>query len=133
MPVFGLARYVFVEVDHPRQSFEPVMTVKGVHYLISVANEPWPMPSADVEAVLHRYMAGEFDETTGSAPIGARVAIMAGKFENWIGTVTQQKGRRVNVKLLGRNAHVNDVALQNLRPAFGFDLGRENPESEDAA
>ena len=78
----GLARYLFVEVDFPRQSFAPIMATPGVGYAISVAGVPWPMPRADVEDLLHRYMAGEFDEVAkGPIPVGARVAIVEGKFE----------------------------------------------------
>ncbi len=132
-PVFGLGRYLFVEVNPYLQSFGPVMAVRGVQSVISVRNQPWPMPRADVEAVLHRYLAGEFDETTGSAPIGARVSIVAGEFDNWLATVTGVgKGDRVSLKILGKNIRLDRVKLRHVRPAEGFSLARGNPEPEAA-
>ena len=127
-----LGRYLFVEVDFPRQSFAPIMATPGVQYAISVAGVPWPMPRADVEDFLHRYMAGEFDEIAkGPVPVGARVAIVEGKFENWLATVTgHEKGGRLTLKLLGENVHVNKVSARNVRPAFGYDLKRTNLEQK---
>jgi transcription antitermination factor NusG len=133
-PLPGLARYLFVEVDYPRQDFQTVMDQRGVGYAISVAGIPWPMPRADVEDLLHRYMAGEFDEVAkGLIPVGARVAIVEGKFENWLATVTgQEKGGKLTLKLLGQNVHLNRVSPRTVRPAAGFDLKREYPEEVKA-
>lgn len=125
-----LGRYLFVEVDFPRQSFAPIMSTPGVEYPISADGVPWPMPRADVEDLLHRYMAGEFDEVTNAAvPIGGRVVITEGQFESWLATVTaREKGGRVTVKLLGKNVHVNRLTRHAVAPAFGFDLARDNSE-----
>ncbi|WP_369726741.1 transcription termination/antitermination protein NusG [Bradyrhizobium sp. LLZ17] len=125
-----LGRYLFVEIDYPRQSFAPIMEQRAVQYAISVAGVPWPMPRPDVEALLHRYMAGEFDEVAyGPVPVGARVAIVQGQFENWLATVTgQERGGKLTLKLLGRNVQVSRVSPHDVRPAFGFDLDRQNPD-----
>jgi transcription antitermination factor NusG len=130
-----LGRYLFVEVDFPKQSFGPVMSTPGVEYAISVAGVPWPMPRADVEDLLHRYMAGEFDEVAnGPVPVGARVTLLEGQFENWLATVTaREKGGRVTVKLLGKNVHVNHLTRHGVAPAFGFDLERDNSERPEPA
>jgi len=129
-----LGRYVFVEVDYPRQSFAPVMTIPGVESIISSgAGVPWAMPRREVDDLFDRYLSGEFDEIKHGVPIGARVAIVAGKFEDWIATVTGRSGKgRLTLKLLGKNVHVNDVSAKSVRPAFGYDLARGNPEEVEA-
>jgi len=82
------------------------------------------MPRTDIEGLLHRYMAGEFDAIKNAAiPIGARVAIVAGEFENWLATVTaRERGGKMTLKLLGKNLQVSKVTRYSVRPAFGFDL-----------
>ncbi len=124
-----LGRYMFVEVDYPRQSFGPLMAARGVEAIISSAGTPWPMPRAEVEDLLHRYMAGEFDEVARvPIPVGARVAIVEGEFENWLATVTaNEKGGKLALKLLGRNVRVDHVLRHSVRPALGFDLARDEP------
>jgi transcription antitermination factor NusG len=71
-----LGRYVFVELDYQNQSFLPITTTPGVDAAFSAA----PVPPADVDDLFDRYQACEFDETKGGPPIGARVAIVEGKF-----------------------------------------------------
>jgi transcription antitermination factor NusG len=71
-----LGRYVFVELDPERQSFMPVTTTPGVGAVISNAGVPWPVPRDEVNELVDRYLAGEFNETrNGALPIGARVAM----------------------------------------------------------
>ena len=127
-PLIG--RYLFVEVDYPRQSFAPVRAARGVQDIVSHLGVPCVMPRADVEDFLERYLLGEFDEVTGKpVPIGARVAIVEGKFDNWLATVTgRQKGGGLTVKLLGRNVHLGKLPVSSVRPATGFDLERGNPD-----
>jgi transcription antitermination factor NusG len=126
-----LNRYMFVEVDHPRQSFGPVAAAKGVESIISLMGVPCVMPRAEVEDLLARYLAGEFDEVASEAiPIGARVCLVEGQFDNWLATVTGRgKGGRLTVKLLGKNVHLNKVSESSIRPASGFDLLRANPDA----
>lgn len=127
-------RYVFVEVDHPRQSFDAVASAQGVESIISHLGVPCAMPRGEVEDLLSRYLNGEFDQVAnGAIPLGARVCIMEGQFDNWLATVTnREKGGRYAVKLLGRNQHVNKLTLNALRPALGSDLARANPEAAPA-
>src|SRR5262245_21203059 len=125
-----LGRYVFVELDSENQSFMPVTTTPGVEAVISNAGAPWPVPREDVLDLLERYLAGEFNETRGGPPIGARVAIVEGKFENWLATVTgiEKGGKQISVKLLRHKTTLNKLPGRALRPASGFDLERSNPE-----
>jgi transcription antitermination factor NusG len=57
-----LGRYLFVEVDCPRQSFDDVAGAQGVESIISLMGVPCVMPRGDVEELLSRYLAGEFDQ-----------------------------------------------------------------------
>jgi hypothetical protein len=85
------------------------------------------MPRADVEELLSRHLAGEFDQVANEAiPIGARVCLVEGRFDNWLATVTgREKGGRFTVKLLGENVHLNKVSPYSVRPALGSDLRRQ--------
>jgi transcription antitermination factor NusG len=129
-----LGRYLFVEIDFPRQSFSPVMAARGVEAIISSGGTPWPMPRREVDNLFDRYLSGEFDEVKRGFPVGARVAIVAGEFENWIATVTglEKGGKQISVKLLGHKATLNKLPGRALRPAFGTDLDRGNPREMPA-
>ena len=100
-----LGRYLFVEVDHPKQSFGTVRAANGIEGF--VANpDPVPIPSRFVEAFRRRYMAGEWDEIAkGPLPVGARIRIVEGEFDNLLATVTQRKGNRIDFKLFGENRY----------------------------
>jgi hypothetical protein len=65
-----------------------------------------------------------------SRPVGARVCLVEGQFDNWLATVTgREKGGRFTVKLLGENVHLNKVSPYGVRPALGSDLRRQVPQS----
>jgi len=111
-PILG--RYVFVEIDHPRQSFSAVRSIHEVDDIVSNLGSPTPFPARWVESLLHRYMAGEFDEIKdGKVPVGARIRVMEGEFHNMLATVVSTKGNRVDFKLMGENrierTHQNNV------------------------
>jgi hypothetical protein len=57
-----------VEVD-PRRSFGPLMATWGVGAVIPSACVPWPMPRVEVEDLLQRYMAGEFEVANEPVPV----------------------------------------------------------------
>jgi len=124
-----LGRYMFVELDYRNQSFLPITTTPGVEAVISNAGMPWPVDRTDVDDLFDRYLAGEFDETKGGPPVGARVAIVESRFENWLATVTglEKGGKQISVKLLGHRTTLNKLPGRALRPAFGSDLERSNP------
>jgi hypothetical protein len=86
--------------------------------------------AGDRPAILFdRYLAGEFNETKDGPPIGARVAIVEGRFDNWLATVTDlEKGGKFSAKLPGHKTTLNKLPGRALRPAFGSDLERSNPE-----
>jgi len=84
-----LGRYVFVQVDHPRQSFGSVKATNGIEGFISNRGSPTPFPAHWVHDLRFRYMRGEWDEVAqGPIPVGARIRIVAGEFEDMLATVT---------------------------------------------
>jgi transcription antitermination factor NusG len=114
-----LGRYLFVEVDYPRQSFAGVRSAQGVASIISHMGIPAVIPADKVEDLLRRYLAGEFDAVANAAiPIGARVMILEGEFDNLLATVTGiGKGGRATVKLLEQNRYVSKLGLASMGPA----------------
>jgi transcription antitermination factor NusG len=112
-----LGRYLFVEVDRLTQSFGVVRLVNGVETIIANLGNPAPIPSRFVEGFLQRYMAGEWDEVSkGKLPLGARVCIVEGEFEDMLATITQRKSGKTTVKLMG-TAQYQVVADRSMRAA----------------
>jgi transcription antitermination factor NusG len=100
-----LGRYIFVEIDHPTQSFGSVRSVNGIEGIVSNP-DPIQIPSAYVSRLRERYMSGEWDEVAkGSIPIGARVLVVEGEFNDMLATVTSRKHGRLHCKILGTNTY----------------------------
>lgn len=101
-----LGRYLFVEVDHPRQSFGAVRRVNGIEGMISNQGAPVQIPRHWVEGFLKRYLAGEWDFVS-NAPfaIGMRIKIMEGEFAEMRATVTKVRGHKIAFKLAGINRY----------------------------
>jgi transcription antitermination factor NusG len=101
-----LGRYLFVEIDEPRQSFHAVRAVNGVEGFITNLGKPAMIPEHYVESFRMRQMAGEWDEIAkGPIPVGARIRIMEGEFANMLATVTARKSGKLTLKLLDRNSY----------------------------
>jgi transcription antitermination factor NusG len=121
-----LGRYIFVEVDQPlmdgrgRRLYEPVQSfgeVRGVNGVEGFVSNPDPVriPRAFVERFRQRYMAGEWDEVAkGPLPLGARIKIVEGEFNDMLATVTKVKGKRVDFKLHGesRYGRMNECSVR---------------------
>lgn len=121
-----LGRYIFVEVDprNDQQSFYAVRAVNGVEAVLSSWQQT---PFGDrvqpaefcpdwIASMRLRQMAGEWDETKGTLPIGARIKLMEGEFADRLATVTAKEGRRertIVFKLVDENTygqlHINNV------------------------
>lgn len=113
-PILG--RYMFIEVDYPRQSFD-FRNVHGLSQILSTFGVPKVMPRDEVEALLHRYLAGEFDEVTNAGiPLTARIMVVEGKWAGMLGTVTNIRKRQTTIKVDGQRAFV-DLPQSALRPA----------------
>lgn len=109
-----LGRYMFVEVDHREdghQSFGEVRNVNGVEMILSgvLPDRTWgplDFPEHWVEGLLTRYLSGEWDEVAkGPIPVGARVRIVEGEFDNMLATVTNIKSGKFHCKLLDTNIY----------------------------
>ena len=96
-----------------------VRSAYGVESIVSQLGIPAVIPADKVEELLQRYMAGEFDQVANAAiPIGARVMILEGEFDNLLATVTGfGKGGRATVKLLDRNRYVSKLSAVSMAPA----------------
>lgn len=124
-----LGRYIFVEVDqkNDQQSFYAVRAVNGVESVLSSWQQtpfgdrvqPVAFCSDWIVSMRLRQMAGEWDETKGTLPIGARIRLMEGEFANKLATVTAKEGRRertIVFKLLDENTY-GQLNISNVRAA----------------
>lgn len=112
-----LSRYLFVEVDYPRQSFGEIRLCNGVETILSSLGVPVPVPHRFVEDMLSRYLKGEWDEVGQERlPLGARIRIMEGLFADMLATITKIDGKRITAKLLGTNFY-KDLNLKNVQAA----------------
>jgi transcription antitermination factor NusG len=126
-PLFG--RYIFVEVDpkNDQQSFYAVRAVNGVESMLSswqetrfgMRIEPAPFCSDWMSSMRLRQMAGEWDETQGAFPVGAKIKLMEGEFANQLAIITAKEGRRektIAFKLVGENRY-GKLHVDNVRAA----------------
>lgn len=124
-----LGRYIFVEVDpkNDQQSFYAVRAVNGIETILSkwqatsagMKFQPAAFCSDWVVSMRLRQMAGEWDETKGALPIGARVRLMEGEFADRLATVTAKEGRRektIVFKLVDENRY-GSLHVSNVRAA----------------
>lgn len=110
-----LGRYVFVEIHD--NAFGPVRMANGVEGFVAIGGWPVPMPARTVESFLERYMRGEWDEVANAKlPIGARIRIMEGEFEDMLATVLGRKNGKLRVVPRGQYAEVR-IREQNARAA----------------
>lgn len=122
-----LGRYIFVEVDpkNDQQSFYAVRAINGVESVLSSWQEtrfgmriqPAAFCSDWIASMRLRQMAGEWDETRGLIPIGARIRLMEGEFADRLATVTAKEGRRektIVFKLHGENQY-GKLHIDNVR------------------
>lgn len=124
-----LGRYIFVEVDpkNDQQSFYAVRAVNGIESVLSSWQPtrfgmqvlPAPFSSDWIASMRVRQMAGEWDETKGAIPIGARIKLMEGEFADRLATVTAKEGRTektIVFKLHGENQY-GKLHVSNVRAA----------------
>jgi transcription antitermination factor NusG len=124
-----LGRYIFVEVDpkNDQQSFYAVRAVNGIEAVLSswqqtpfgARVQPVAFCSDWIDSMRLRQMAGEWDETKGTLPIGARIKLMEGEFADRLATVTAKEGRRertIVFKLVDENKY-GQLHISNVRAA----------------
>lgn|GEM_PF-5649379 len=96
-----LGRYLFVHLDPDLQGFHAIRGVNGVEGIVGMCGTPSAFPSRQVEDLLRRQLAGEWDEVAkGKLAVGARIRVMEGEFADMLATVTNVKGRKVSFKVL---------------------------------
>lgn len=114
-----LSRYLFVETDANQRGFFEIRTTDGVEAVLCNGDVPAPMPSGLVEEFIRRQLKGEFDQVAREAmPIGARIKIMDGQFEDFFATVVSFKrsGGEILAELIGKKTRTR-VSLLSVRPA----------------
>ncbi|WP_398469626.1 transcription termination/antitermination NusG family protein [Tardiphaga sp.] len=125
-PILG--RYLFVSITD--RNFWAVTSVRGIDCLLTDEDgAPAEIAYEEVWRLKQRYLAGEWDyvrtdcrrpvfgmnerneqiivgwEDNKPMPIGARVAIMTGEFEDMLATITGRKGKRLDFKVLDANTY----------------------------
>lgn len=110
-----LGRYMFVECA--QEDFWRVRSTHGVECFVDVAGDPVAFPGRWVTDFLQRYLSGEWDAVAGNPiPVGARVRIMEGEWQDMLGTVTGRKNGKVVVYPLGTKTPISTHA-SNVRAA----------------
>jgi transcription antitermination factor NusG len=111
-----LSRYLFVEVDYPRQSFGEVKATNGVEALLSNGGMPQVIPRQFVEAFIRRYMQGEWNKVDGEKiPRGAHVRIVEGQFDDLLAVVTNVSGHTLFAQLADRTT-IAKLSMYSVRP-----------------
>lgn len=115
-----LSRYLFVETDANKRGFFDIRTTDGVEALICTAGVPIAMPVGLVEEFIRRQLSGEFDLVSQEAlPVGARIKIMDGQYEDFFATVIsigRKSGGEVLAQLLNSRVRTR-FPLISIRPA----------------
>jgi transcription antitermination factor NusG len=102
-----LNRYLFVEVDPNRQSFETIRCTNGVESILTISGVPMAVPSAWVEELIVRQLRGEFDYASReSMPQYAVVEVVEGINESLRGVLMNIGRKGASVKLFGQRAAV---------------------------
>lgn len=112
-----LSRYLFVDVDYPRQSFGAIRAVRGVDVILSAAGRPVTFTRSQVVDFLRRQMTGEWDEASKARPpVGARIRIMEGEHEDALAVVTHVRGRKISYRVDGE-VRISTTFDANVRAA----------------
>lgn len=113
-PILG--RYLFVEI--PDQNFWAVRGVDGIEALLTGDDRsPAPVPNEIVWSFRERYLSGEWDYVAkGKLPIGAKVRIMEGEFEDLLTVVRGFKNGKVKFLRPGTGQFIH-TSVANVRAA----------------
>lgn len=113
-----LDRYLFVEIDPNRQSFEAVRQTNGVESILTDRGYPAIVPRAWVEELLLRQLRGEFDfASKEQLPPNAMVEIIEGIHDSLRGVLMSIGRKGASVKLFNKKSPVL-VSAVSLRPAL---------------
>jgi transcription antitermination factor NusG len=119
--------YLFVGIDHDRQSFAQVLDTDGVHAFVSAPGAggmPAEIPLQWVTDVLVSEIFGAFDETIPSRARfrgfkGERVQISGGQFLGFLAALLEDtdEKKKVRVELQGLGGGKMKVDVAHLRAA----------------
>jgi transcriptional antiterminator RfaH len=123
VPLFP--RYLFVEADFNKQSITDIHQTHGVESIINNNGVPSSIYGEFIVRLLERQLRGEFDNTRDEVgrqnyPIGARIIIAEGKWEDAIGVIERFKGGQraeILVSIMGRKMR-QTLELANMRPKW---------------
>jgi len=102
-----LCRYIFVEVDPNKQSFEAARQTDGVECVVSNAGLPINMPRGFIEELIRRELTGEFDYASKEQlERGCKINIVRGVYDNLMAVITGVGKRGLSAKLVGKNQYV---------------------------
>jgi hypothetical protein len=108
-----LGRYIFIEVDslHP-DDLGPIYAARSMDCIIG------RVPTKDVKLLRWQYIRGDFDEVANDPlPVGARVVIVTGEWEDRIATITgKSRSGATSLKVSGVRKPIN-LNEKALRPA----------------
>lgn len=125
-----LGRYLFVEIPRD-EGTEAARSANGVEGFVSVGGRPVTLPPGCVEDLMRRQFRGEWNfvdpdinfpdgkggiRVNDKMPVGARVRIVEGPFEEMLATLINRKHGRLQCKLLGENRYVR-LFESNIRAA----------------
>lgn len=108
-----LGRYIFIEIDTEIEGhLEAIYAARGMDSVIG------RVPTKDVKRLRWQHLRGDFDEVTnGPLPVGARVAVVAGEWEDRLAVITgKSKSGAAVLKVAGVREPVN-LSEKALRPA----------------
>jgi hypothetical protein len=108
-----LGRYLFIEVDtRIHGHLEAINAARGMDCVIG------RVPTKEVKRLRWQHLRGDFDEVTnGSLPIGARVAVVAGQWEDRLAVITgRSKSGAMTLRVAGVREPIN-LSEKALRPA----------------
>lgn len=113
-PILG--RYLFVEI--PDQNFWAVRGVDGIEALLTGDDgAPAPVHEQIIWDFRERYLNGEWDYVAkGKLPIGAKVRIMEGEFEDLLTVVRGFKNGKVKFLRPGTGQFIH-TSVANVRAA----------------
>ena len=119
VPLFP--RYLFIEADWNIDSLHTVHNTNGVESIINNNGVPSSIYGDFIAILIEKQLAGDFDLTQGERlPLGAKVAIMEGKYEDEIGYIEKFNGAKradILISIMGRKVR-ETLSLVNLRPAW---------------
>lgn len=100
-------RYLFAGVDRALMPWRPILSTVGVTDVVRAGEDPTAVPLQVLAAIREREELGAFDrlDARQSLPLGGRVRVTTGAFEDMVGRLMELRDHErvvVLLELLGR-------------------------------